>query len=66
MDKASRSEADETRTSQLGAALREVLVAFTAITINSRTAFRQMQHPIAPEDFERWHAVLNPPEEKGR
>lgn len=49
------------RADQLAATLREVLNAFSRATVAGQTAFYQAVHPIAPDDFERWHAALDQP-----
>jgi hypothetical protein len=47
---------------QLAAVLREVLGLFTPALVDGKYAFYQAtESPIAPQDYQRWHAALQPP-----
>jgi hypothetical protein len=57
-----RAERAEQRRDQLAATLREVLALFTPALSNGKYAFYQASdQPIAPQDYQRWHAALQPP-----
>ncbi|MFJ4649494.1 hypothetical protein ACIP6Q_39170 [Streptomyces bobili] len=59
-----KSEAERARAAQraerLAAVLREVLALFAPTLMNGKYAFYQAtDHPIAPHDYQRWHAALD-------
>jgi hypothetical protein len=59
---ATRAETAEQRRDQLAATLREVLSLITPALVNGKYAFYQASdQPIAPQDYQRWHAALQPP-----
>ncbi|MEU0370614.1 hypothetical protein ABZ070_10175 [Streptomyces sp. NPDC006283] len=57
-----RARAAEEQRDQLAAALREVLGLFAPVLVNGKCAFYQAnEQPIAPQDYQRWRAVLTQP-----